>query len=64
MDTQNVLQQSTIARSTLDAIPTTKRLGNYATLLLGAVSATATAHRQSVCDTGEPRSVLHYGAGA
>ena len=36
VDTQNVLQQQTLARSTLDALPTTKRLGSYATLLPGA----------------------------
>ena len=38
VDVQNVLQQQTLARSTLDAIPMTKRLGAYAALLPGAVS--------------------------
>ena len=32
VDTQNVMQQTTIARTTLDAIPTTKRIGQYATV--------------------------------
>jgi Carboxypeptidase regulatory-like domain len=36
VDTQNVQQQTTIARGTLDAIPTTKRLGQYATIIPGA----------------------------
>lgn len=40
IDTQNAIQQQTLARTTLDAIPTTKRLAAYATLLPGAVSAT------------------------
>ena len=38
VDTQNVNQQQTLARTTLDAIPTTKRLAAYASLLPGAVS--------------------------
>src|SRR5687768_8859886 len=38
VDTQNVSQQQTLARTTLDAIPSTKRLAAYATLLPGAVS--------------------------
>jgi hypothetical protein len=42
VDTQNVRQQSTFARSTLDAIPTTKRLGQYATIIPGATYANAT----------------------
>src|SRR5207247_1319983 len=37
VDTQNVIQQQTLARSALDALPTTKRSGSYATLLPGAV---------------------------
>ena len=36
VDTQNIRQQTTIARGTLDAIPTTKRLGQYATIIPGA----------------------------
>ena len=42
VDTQNVRQQTTIARSTLDAIPTTKRLGQYATLIPGATYSNPT----------------------
>src|SRR5882672_2259822 len=36
VDIQNVRQQTTIARETLDAIPTTKRLGQYASIIPGA----------------------------
>jgi hypothetical protein len=36
VDIQNVRQQTTIARDTLDAIPTTKRLGQYASIIPGA----------------------------
>src|SRR5881296_922247 len=36
VDTQNVRTQTTIARETLDAIPTTKRIGQYASLIPGA----------------------------
>ncbi len=42
VDTQNVRQQTTIARDTLDAIPTTKRLGQYASIIPGAVYGNAT----------------------
>ena len=42
VDTQNIRQQTTIARTTLDAIPTTKRLGQYATLIPGANYANPT----------------------
>ena len=42
VDTQNVQQQTTIARGTLDAIPTTKRLGQYATIIPGATYANPT----------------------
>jgi hypothetical protein len=42
VDTQNIRQQTTIARTTLDAIPTTKRLGQYATLIPGATYANLT----------------------
>jgi hypothetical protein len=40
VDTQNVQQQTTIARGTLDAIPTTKRLGQYATIIPGRPTRT------------------------
>src|SRR5437899_10367495 len=36
VDIQNVRTQTTIARDTLDAIPTTKRLGQYASIIPGA----------------------------
>jgi hypothetical protein len=36
VDIQNVRQQTTIARATLDAIPTTKRIGQYASIIPGA----------------------------
>src|SRR5205809_3267818 len=36
VDIQNVRQQTTIARVTLDAIPTTKRIGQYASIIPGA----------------------------
>src|SRR6266403_190842 len=42
VDIQNVRQQTTIARETLDAIPTTKRLGQYATIIPGATYANPT----------------------
>ncbi len=42
VDTQNVMQQTTIARTTLDAIPTTKRLGQYATIIPGATYSSPT----------------------
>ena len=42
VDTQNVRQQTTIARDTLDAIPTTKRLGQYATIIPGATYSNST----------------------
>src|SRR3989475_7497721 len=42
VDTQNVRQQTTIARDTLDAIPTTKRLGQYATIIPGATYSNPT----------------------
>jgi hypothetical protein len=42
VDTQNVMQQTTIGRTTLDAIPTTKRLGQYATIIPGATYSSAT----------------------
>src|SRR5947209_19427683 len=42
VDTQNSRQQTTIARETLDAIPTTKRIGQYASIIPGATYANAT----------------------
>ncbi|PYS45460.1 MAG: hypothetical protein DMG13_32085, partial [Acidobacteria bacterium] len=36
VDIQNMRQQTTIARETLDAIPTTKRIGQYASIIPGA----------------------------
>jgi hypothetical protein len=42
VDTQDVQQQTTIARGTLDAIPTTKRLGQYVTIIAGATYANPT----------------------
>jgi len=36
VDIQTVRQQTTIARETLDAIPTTKRIGQYASIIPGA----------------------------
>ncbi len=42
VDTQNVIQQQTLARSVLDALPTTKRSGSYAALLPGAVGTATT----------------------
>jgi hypothetical protein len=42
VDTQNVRQQTVIAKDTLDAIPTTKRLGQYATIIPGATYANPT----------------------
>src|SRR5438552_2517864 len=42
VDIQNVRQQTTIARETLDAIPTTKRIGQYASIIPGATYPNAT----------------------
>ena len=42
VDTQNVIQQQTLARSTLDALPTARQLGSYAKLLTAAVLAAPT----------------------
>ncbi len=42
VDTQNVMQQTTIARTTLDALPTTKRIGQYATVIPGATYSSPT----------------------
>ena len=41
VDIQNVRQQTTLARSTLDALPTTGRLAQYATLIPGATLGSA-----------------------
>src|SRR5213593_4628794 len=40
--TQNVRTQNTFVRETLDEIPTTKRIGQYATIIPGATYANAT----------------------
>src|SRR5437870_2459917 len=42
VDLQNVRTQTTIVRDTLDAIPTTKRLGQYASIIPCATYANAT----------------------
>src|SRR5207249_1361603 len=42
VDTQNSRQQTTIGRETLDAIPTTKRIGQYASIIPGATYTNAT----------------------
>ena len=42
VDISNARQQTTVSRQTLDAIPTTKRLGQYATFIPGAVYANPT----------------------
>ena len=41
VDTQNVLQQTTLGRNTLDSIPSTGRLSQYGTLIPGAVLGNA-----------------------
>ena len=41
VDIQNVRQQTTLARATLDALPTTGRLAQYATLIPGATLGSA-----------------------
>ena len=42
VDTQNIRQQTSLARGTLDAIPTTKRLGQFASIIPGAVYSNPT----------------------
>jgi hypothetical protein len=42
VDTLNVRTQNTFVRNTLDAIPTTKRIGQYASIIPGATYANAT----------------------
>ena len=42
VDTQNARQQTTVERSTLDALPTTKRIGQFATIIPGATYASPT----------------------
>src|SRR5712664_3815997 len=44
IDVQNVRQQTTLARSTLDALPTTGRISQYATVIPGAVLNQASTH--------------------
>jgi len=44
IDIQNVRQQTTLARSTLDALPTTGRISQYATVIPGAVLNQASTH--------------------
>src|SRR4029077_18751594 len=42
VDTQNIRQQTSLARGTLDAIPPTKRLGQFASIIPGAVYSNPT----------------------
>src|SRR5467141_2554761 len=42
VDTQNARQQTTVERATLDALPTTKRIGQFATIIPGATYASTT----------------------
>ena len=42
VDTQNIRQQTTVERATLDALPTTKRMGQFATIIPGATYASPT----------------------
>jgi hypothetical protein len=44
VDTQSVQQQTTVQRSTLDAIPTTRRLAQLNTIIPGATSDSTTFH--------------------
>src|SRR5207249_1291734 len=44
VDTQNNRQQTTLARTTLDALPTTGRISQYATVIPGAVLNQASTH--------------------
>src|SRR3977135_103034 len=44
VDTQNARQQTTVERATLDALPTTKRIGQFATIIPGATYANPTIH--------------------
>ena len=44
VDTQNVQQQTTLARATLDAIPTSRRPAQFITLILGATADSTTLH--------------------
>ncbi len=62
VDTQNVMQQTTIARSTLDAIPTTKRLGQLARSFRGPFPSTlsskmSAARRARAASSGSTASV-------
>ncbi len=44
VDTQSARQQTTVERATLDALPTTKRIGQFATIIPGATYASPTFH--------------------
>ena len=44
VDTQSARQQTTVQRATLDALPTTKRIGQFATIIPGATYASPTFH--------------------
>src|SRR5213596_155167 len=44
VDTRNIRQQTTLARTTLDALPTTGRISQYATVIPGAVLNQPSTH--------------------
>jgi hypothetical protein len=54
VDIQNVRQQTTLARETLDALPTTRRVAQMITLIPGATAVSATLH--DVGGVGSERS--------
>lgn len=54
VDTQNVRQQTTLAREVLDALPTTRRVAQMVTLIPGATAVSATLH--DVGGVGSERS--------
>jgi carboxypeptidase family protein len=64
VDTQNVIQQQTIARSTLDAVPTTRRSGAYASLLPGAVGTATTQDVGGTQGEGGAPFSIHGGRSA
>src|SRR4029077_9360470 len=64
VDTQNVIQQQTIARSTLDAVPTTRRSGAYAALLPGAVGTATTQDVGGTQGEGGAPFSIHGGRSA
>src|SRR2546428_6405942 len=64
VDTQNVIQQQTIARSTLDAVPTTRRSGAYAALLPGAVGTATTQDVGGTQGEGGAAFGIHGGRSA